>query len=141
MLLGRGRGTTGPEAPKTSLLSKLPCFRKGQLPVRSGLPAFCLSLPSAPGASFRVHPRSSKEVSSRQHGSQEQDAQAPGGGRQGEEDAGGAKLGEGQKAVRAGEGVGTGGRRSTHPNETPAFLSSPACWYHNLRVEQAWFSS
>jgi len=57
-----------------------------------------------------------------------------------EEDSGGAEL-EGPKAVRAGEGVGTGGPRSAHPNETPAFLSSPACCYHNLRVEQAWFSS
>lgn len=57
------------------------------------------------------------------------------------EDARGAELGEGQKAVRTREGVGTGGPRSVHLNETPAFLSSLACWYHNLRVEQARFSS
>lgn len=79
--VGQGRGATGPAAPKTSLLSKLPCLLKGQLPVRSGLPSFCLSLPSVPGASFRIHPGSSKEVLSQKLGSQ--DAQAPRGGRQG----------------------------------------------------------
>lgn len=59
----------------------------------------------------------------------------------GKEDAGGVECGEGQKAVRAGEGVGTGGPRSAHPNDTLAFLSSLACLYRNLRAEQAWFSS
>lgn len=57
------------------------------------------------------------------------------------EDARGAELGEGQKAVRTREGLGTGGPRTGHPNETPAFLSSLACCYHNFRAEQAWFSS
>ena len=135
--VGQGRGATGPAAPKTSLLSKLPCLLKGQLPVQSGLPAFCLSLPSVPGASFRVHPGSSKEVSSQKLGSQ--DAQVQGVG--GKEDAGGVGCGEGQKALRAGGGVGTGGPRSAHPNKTLAFLSPPACRYCNLRAEQAWFSS